>query len=153
MPTPEFYRNSQILKVSLRLLRSRIEFLDFANKSCLDLIIDTKTLIFLVFLVTSHYLESNNGIIVNSIYPGSHHSKISKEGEFTMTANEAAVSVVDHALLQHPCARPRGEFIWFDSKVSRHLDHFFKKFIFLSSDCGLGSRGSQGRNYDEKLSI
>ena len=92
---------------------------------------------------------------MNSIYPGSHHSKISKEGEFTMTANEAAVSVVDHALLQHPCARPRGEFIWFDSKVSRRVDHFFKKSftIFLSSDCGLGSRGSQGRNYDEKLSL
>ena len=43
-----------------------------------------------------------------------------------MTANEAAVSVVDHALLQHPCARPRGEFIWFDSKVSRHADHISK---------------------------
>jgi len=61
--------------------------------------------------------ESNNGIVVNSIYPGSYHSKITKDGDFFMTANEAAVSVVDIALLQHPCYRPRGEFIWHNGQV------------------------------------
>ena len=56
-------------------------------------------------------------IVVNSIHPGSYHSKISQEGEFTMTAMEAANSVVSTALLPHPCQHPRGQFIWHDLKV------------------------------------
>ena len=54
---------------------------------------------------------------MNSIYPGSHHSKITQEGEFAMTASEAADSVVEAALLQHPCSRPRGEFIWYNGQI------------------------------------
>ena len=34
-----------------------------------------------------------------------------------MTASEAAKSVVSTALLPHPCAHPRGEFIWHDLSV------------------------------------
>jgi len=56
-------------------------------------------------------------LVVNSIHPGSHHSKITQEGEFFMTASEAAKSVVSTALLPHPCPQPRGEFIWHDLSV------------------------------------
>lgn len=66
-----------------------------------------------------HY-SHNTGypdLVVNSIHPGSHHSKITQEGEFSMTATEAAKSVVSTALLPHPCPHPRGQFIWHDLSV------------------------------------
>ena len=54
---------------------------------------------------------------MNSIHPGSYHSKITQEGDKFITAKEAAVSVVDAALLPHPCVEPRGQFIWHDGSV------------------------------------
>jgi len=64
-------------------------------------------------------LEEKNrpDIVVNSIHPGSYHSKITQEGEYSMTATEAANSVVTTALLGHPCPHPRGQFIWHDLQV------------------------------------
>ena len=56
-------------------------------------------------------------LVVNSIHPGSHHSKITQEGEFSQTPSEAAKSVVNTALLPHPCPHPRGQFIWHDLSV------------------------------------
>eukprot|EP00092_Neocalanus_flemingeri_P002917 GFUD01003120.1.p1 GENE.GFUD01003120.1~~GFUD01003120.1.p1 ORF type:complete len:331 (-),score=50.31 GFUD01003120.1:196-1188(-) len=55
------------------------------------------------------------GVVVNSIHPGSHHSKISQDSP--LTAAEAAKSVVNTALLAHPCQHPRGKFIWHDLKI------------------------------------
>ena len=51
-------------------------------------------------------------IVVNSIHPGSHHSKISQGAP--LSAAEAAGSVASTALLGHPCDQPRGQFIWHD---------------------------------------
>jgi len=53
-------------------------------------------------------------IVVNSIHPGSSHSKISPQAP--ITASEAAVSVASLALLPHPCRQggPRGGFLWHD---------------------------------------
>ena len=52
--------------------------------------------------------------MVNSIHPGSSHSKISPQAP--ITASEAAVSVASLALLPHPCKQegPRGSFLWHD---------------------------------------
>ena len=56
-------------------------------------------------------------IVVNSIHPGSHHSKITQEGEFSISPAEAAKSVTAAALLPHPCPSPRGQFIWHDGEL------------------------------------
>lgn len=67
--------------------------------------------------------------VVNSIHPGSFHTKITQEGEFSLTASEAANSVVSTALLPSPCHHPRGQFLWHDLSVvdwsedSVGLDH------------------------------
>ena len=50
--------------------------------------------------------------MVNSIHPGSTHSKICQDAP--LTASDAAVSVASTALLSHPCEQPRGRFIWHD---------------------------------------
>jgi len=51
-------------------------------------------------------------IVVNSIHPGSTHSKICQDAP--LTASDAAVSVASTAMLSHPCDQPRGKFIWHD---------------------------------------
>jgi len=67
--------------------------------------------------------------VVNSIHPGSFHTKITQEGEFSLTASEAANSVVSTALLPSPCHHPRGQFLWHNLSVvdwsedSVGLDH------------------------------
>ena len=59
--------------------------------------------------------KGHNGVVVNSINPGSKHSKISQESP--LTAADAANAVVGPALLAHPCEHPRGKFLWHDLKV------------------------------------
>ena len=56
-------------------------------------------------------------IVVNSLRPGSQHSKVPQEGQVTVSASDAASSVVSTALLPHPCSSPRGQFIWHDLSV------------------------------------
>jgi len=59
--------------------------------------------------------KGHEGVVVNSIHPGSRHSKITQESP--LTAADAAKSVIYAALLAHPCEHPRGKFIWHDMKV------------------------------------
>ena len=49
---------------------------------------------------------------MNSIHPGSSHSKICQNAP--LSASDAAGSVATTALLAHPCEQPRGKFIWHD---------------------------------------
>jgi len=55
--------------------------------------------------------RGDNEIVVNSVWPGSFHSKISKEGEFNLPLHEAARVVSTTALLSDSISRPKGEFI------------------------------------------
>lgn len=61
--------------------------------------------------------KGHEGIVVNSIHPGSYHSKISQESP--LTAADAAKSVICTALLAQPCEHPRGKFIWHDLQIIR----------------------------------
>jgi len=54
-------------------------------------------------------------VVVNSIHPGSRHSKISQESP--LTAIDAAKAVICTALLAHPCQHPRGKFLWHDLQI------------------------------------
>jgi len=54
-------------------------------------------------------------VVVNSIHPGSRHSKISQESP--LTASDAAKSVIAVALLADPCEHPRGKFFWHDLQI------------------------------------
>ena len=54
-------------------------------------------------------------VVVNSIHPGSRHSKISQESP--LTATDAAKSVIAVALLADPCDHPRGKFFWHDLQI------------------------------------
>jgi len=56
-----------------------------------------------------------DGVVVNSIHPGSRHSKISQESP--LTAADAAKAVICTALLADPCEHPRGKFIWHDLQI------------------------------------
>jgi len=56
-----------------------------------------------------------DGVVVNSIHPGSRHSKISQESP--LDASDAAKAVICTALLAHPCEHPRGKFIWHDLQI------------------------------------
>ena len=59
--------------------------------------------------------EGRENVVVNSIHPGSRHSKISQESP--LTATDAAKSVIAVALLAHPCEHPRGKFFWHDLQI------------------------------------
>ena len=59
--------------------------------------------------------EGMEGVVVNSIHPGSRHSKISQESP--LTASDAAKSVIAVALLADPCEHPRGKFFWHDLQI------------------------------------
>ena len=59
--------------------------------------------------------EGMESVVVNSIHPGSRHSKISQESP--LTATDAAKSVIAVALLAHPCHHPRGKFFWHDLQI------------------------------------
>lgn len=67
--------------------------------------------------ILQRQLESKGhpGVVVNSIHPGSRHSKISQESP--LTATDAAKAVICTALLAHPCEHPRGKFIWHDLQI------------------------------------
>ena len=62
----------------------------------------------------SHHISSvgKGDIVVNSLHPGSTHSKICQSAP--LSAAEACSSVASTALLAHPCEEPRGQFIWHD---------------------------------------
>ena len=53
--------------------------------------------------------SGRGGIAVNSIHPGSYHSKITQNKDYTTTAMEAAKSVVEIALQDQP--QSRGKFL------------------------------------------
>jgi len=59
--------------------------------------------------------EGMERVVVNSIHPGSRHSKISQESP--LTASDAAKSVIAVALLADPCEHPRGKFFWHDLQI------------------------------------
>ena len=59
-------------------------------------------------LQTQLECEVMENVVVNSIHPGSRHSKISQESP--LTATDAAKSVIAVALLAHPANIPGGEF-------------------------------------------
>jgi len=59
--------------------------------------------------------KGKGDIVVNSIHPGSHHSKICQSAP--LSASDAATSVAATALLGHPCDQPRGKFIWHDLQL------------------------------------
>jgi len=59
--------------------------------------------------------EGMESVVVNSIHPGSRHSKISQESP--LTATDAAKSVIAVALLADPCHHPRGKFFWHDLQI------------------------------------
>jgi len=54
-------------------------------------------------------------VVVNSIHPGSKHSKII--GDDHLTDADASSSVATCCYLSHPCAHPRGKFIWHDLQI------------------------------------
>jgi len=60
--------------------------------------------------------KGRGGIVVNSIHPGSYHSKITQDNDYATTPNEAAKSVVATALMPPGQAQPRGQFLWHDLK-------------------------------------
>ena len=66
-------------------------------------------------LQTQLECEGMENVVVNSIQPGSRHSKISQESP--LTATDAAKSVIAVALLAHPCQHPRGKFFWHDLQI------------------------------------
>jgi len=55
--------------------------------------------------------RGDNDIVVNSVWPGSYHSKITKDGESSLPLNMAARMVTTTALLPDSISRPKGEFI------------------------------------------
>jgi len=59
--------------------------------------------------------KGKEDIVVNSIHPGSYHSKISQVS--SLSAAEAAVAVASTALLPQPCIEPRGKFLWHDLQL------------------------------------
>jgi len=67
--------------------------------------------------ILQHWFDNNNmsDVVINSIHPGSYHSKISQESP--LTADDAAKAVVTCALLATPCSHPRGRFIWHDLQI------------------------------------
>ena len=81
MPTREFSRDSSKSKVTC-----------ISNKHQLTIL-----------------ASGRGGIVVNSIHPGSYHSKITQNKEYTTTAAEAAKSVVEIALQAQP--QSRGKFL------------------------------------------
>ena len=52
--------------------------------------------------------------MVNSIHPGSYHSKITQDGDYATTPGEAAKSVVTTALQPAGQIHPRGQFLLHD---------------------------------------
>lgn len=58
--------------------------------------------------------EGRGGIVVNSIHPGSYHSKITQDGDYATTPGEAAKSVVTTALQPAGQIHPRGQFLLHD---------------------------------------
>ena len=56
--------------------------------------------------------SGHGGIVVNSIHPGSYHSKITQNNDYATTPAEAAKSVVATALQTQP--QPRGKFLSHD---------------------------------------
>jgi len=67
--------------------------------------------------ILQKHLEENqrSDVVVNSIHPGSFHSKITQDSP--LTATEAAKNVVSTSFLPHPCEEPRGKFLWHDRQV------------------------------------
>jgi len=59
--------------------------------------------------------KGHPGVVVNSIHPGSKHSKFTQDSP--LTATDAAKAVICTALLAHPCEHPRGKFIWHDLQI------------------------------------
>lgn len=58
--------------------------------------------------------KGRGGIVVNSIHPGSYHSKITQDGDYATTPGEAAKSVVTTALQPAGQIHPRGQFLLHD---------------------------------------